>query len=49
MAALRMCGRAGQAARLAEPHETAASVAFQGSPDASYITGRGIQVDGGLI
>ena len=35
--------------RLAEPHGIAATVAPLVSPDSSCITGRAIQVDGGLI
>lgn len=34
--------------RLAQPHEIAAAVAFLVSPDASYITGSTLAVDGGI-
>jgi len=35
-------------ARIAEPHEVAAAVAFLAMPAASYITGQDLAVDGGM-
>jgi 3-oxoacyl-[acyl-carrier protein] reductase len=35
--------------RLAEPEEVAAAVAFLVSPDASYITGSTLAIDGGRL
>lgn len=36
-------------ARLGEPAEVAAAIAFLASPAASYITGQALRVDGGLV
>jgi NAD(P)-dependent dehydrogenase (short-subunit alcohol dehydrogenase family) len=36
------------AVRLGEPEDVASAVAFLASADAAYLTGREIQVDGGV-
>jgi 3-oxoacyl-[acyl-carrier protein] reductase len=35
--------------RIAEPADIAAAIAFLAGPDAAYITGQVLHVDGGLV
>jgi NAD(P)-dependent dehydrogenase (short-subunit alcohol dehydrogenase family) len=42
-----LSGAATAAGRLGRPEEAAAAIAFLASPDASYITGSSLLVDGG--